>query len=88
MKLHEKIDKNPFLFFDIKVAFISQLKQAFLGPFLFLPTTEEGTVEDKKFINPKRGIREKFCIQKVGVTKVFLLVKMVSDFDFGHFLEK
>ena len=44
--------------------------------------------EDKKFINPKRCIREKFHLQKVGVTKVFLLVKVVSDFDFGHFLEK
>ena len=44
--------------------------------------------EDKKFINPKRCIREKFRLQKVGVTKVFLLVKVVSNFDFGHFLEK
>ena len=44
--------------------------------------------EDKKIINPKRCIREKFCLQKVGVTKVFLLVKVVSDFDFGHLLEK
>ena len=44
--------------------------------------------EDKEFINPKRCIREKFGLQKVGVTKVFLFVKVVSDFDFGHFLEK
>ena len=35
-------------------------------------TTEEGFVEDKKFISPKRFIREKFCLQKVGVTEVFL----------------
>ena len=57
------------------------------GHFLFLHTTEEGAVEDKKFISPKRFIREKFGLQKVGVTEVFLLVKVVSDFDFGHFLE-
>ena len=50
-------------------------------------TSEEGSVEDKKFISPKRFIREKFRLQKVGVTEVFLLVKVVSDFDFGHFLE-
>ena len=51
-------------------------------------TTEEGFVEDKKFISPKRFIREKFRLQKVGVTEVFLWVKVVSDFDFVHFLEK
>ena len=72
----------------MKIFFHILIKATFLGPFLFLPTTEEGADEDKKFINPKRCIREKFRLQKVGVTKVFLLVKVVSDFDFGHFLEK
>ena len=44
--------------------------------------------EDKKFINPKRCIREKFHLQKAGVTKVFFLVKVESDFDFGHLVGK
>ena len=38
-------------------------------------------------MNPKRSIREKFRLQKVGVTKVFCIVIVVFNFDFGHFLE-
>ena len=72
----------------MKICFHISIEATFFGPFLFLHTTEEGAVEDKKFISPKRFIREKFRLQKVGVTEVFLLVKVVSDFDFGHFLEK
>ena len=71
----------------MNICFHISIEATFLGHFLFLHTTEEGAVEDKKFISPKRFIREKFCLQKVGVTEVFLLVKVVSDFDFGHFLE-
>ena len=44
--------------------------------------------KEKKFISPILCIQEKFRLQKVGVTKVFFIVKVVSDFDFGHFLEK
>ena len=72
----------------MKICFDISIEATFFGPFLFLHTTEEGTVEDKKFITPKRFIREKFRLQKVGVTEVFLWVKVVSDFDFGHFLKK
>ena len=72
----------------MKIFFHIFIEAPFWGPFLFLYTTEEGAVEDKKFITAKWCIREKFRLQKVGVTEVFLLVKVVSDFDFGHFLEK
>ena len=68
--------------------FSSKNKNGFLSTFLRSFVQFEEADEDKKFINPKRCIREKFRLQKVGVTKVFLLVKVVSDFDFGHFLEK
>ena len=34
---------------------------------------EKGNVRDKKFIPPKVCIREKLRLQKVGVTKIFLL---------------
>ena len=33
------------------------------------------------------SIRQIFGLQKVGVAAVFLLLKVVSKFDFGHFLE-
>ena len=59
----------------MKICFHISIEATFFGPFLFLRTTEEGAVEDKKFISPKRFIREKFRLQKVGVTEVFLLVK-------------
>ena len=72
----------------MRIFFHISFEATFLGPFLFLHATEEGFIEDKKFISPKRFIREKFRLQKVGVTEVFLWVKVVSDFDFVHFLEK
>ena len=77
---HRRDSRNSYV--DISI------EATFFGPFLFLHTTEEGAVEDKQFITPKWWDREKFHLQKVGVTEVFLLVKVVSDFDFGHFLEK
>ena len=72
----------------MKIGFHITIEATFFGPFLFLHTTEKGAVEDKKFISLKRLIREEFRLQKVGVTEVFLWVKVVSDFDFVHFLEK
>ena len=44
--------------------------------------------EDKKIQTQKWCIREKFRHQKLGVTKGFFILKVVSDFDFDHFLEK
>ena len=43
---------------------------------------------DKKIQNQKWCIVEKFQPQKLGVTKDFFIFKVVSDFDFNHFLEK
>ena len=72
----------------MNICFHISIEATLLGHFLFLHTTEEGAVEDKKFISPKRFIREKFRLQKVGVTKVFFISKSGTDFDFDHFLEK
>ena len=41
-------------------------------------TTEEGSVEDKKFISPKRFIREKIRLQKVGVT-LYVKSRPIND---------
>ena len=43
---------------------------------------------DKKFIFSKWCIWEQFRPQTLGVTKGFFILKVVSDFDFDHFLEK
>ena len=43
---------------------------------------------DKKIQTQKWCIVEKFRPQKLGVTKGFFILKVVSDFDFDHFLEK
>ena len=51
-------------------------------------TTEEGSIEDKKFISPKRFIREKFRLQKVGVTEVFFWSKSGVRFSFRAFFGK
>ena len=40
----------------------------------------------KKFTVLKWCIWDKFRLQKLGVTKGFFKVKVLSDFDFGHFL--
>ena len=42
---------------------------------------------DKKIQTQKWCIAEKFRPQKLGVTKGFFILKVVSDFDFDHFLE-
>ena len=39
----------------------------------------------KKFTVLKWCIGDKFCLQKLGVTKGFFKVKVLSDFDFGDF---
>ena len=72
----------------MKIFFHISIEATFLGPFLFLHTTKEEAVEDKRIITPKWCIREIFHLQKVGVTEVFFRVKVVLNFDFGHFLEK
>ena len=41
--------------------------------------------EDKKIQTQKWCIREKFRHQKLGVTKGFFKVEVLSDFDFGDF---
>ena len=43
---------------------------------------------DKKIQTQKWCIVEKFRPQKLGVTKGFFILKVVSNFDFDHFLEK
>ena len=40
----------------------------------------------EKFTVLKWCIRDKFRLQKLGVTKGFFKVKVLSDFDFGQFL--
>ena len=70
----------------MKICFHISIEAIFFGPFLFLHTAEEGSVEDKKFISPKRFIGEKFRLQKVGVVEVFLYYKVVSIFHFEQFL--
>ena len=48
-------------------------------PFTFL---------SKNIVFCKISVVKKFRLQKVGVAAVFLLIKVVSKFDFGHFLDK
>ena len=43
---------------------------------------------DKKIQTQKWCIAEKFRPQKLKVTKGFFIFKVVSNFDFDHFLEK
>ena len=43
---------------------------------------------DKKIQPQKWCIAEKFRPQKLGVTKGFFILKVVSNFDFDHFLGK
>ena len=42
----------------------------------------------QKIQTQKWCIAEKFRPQKLGVSKGFFILKVVSDFDFDHFLEK
>jgi hypothetical protein len=42
---------------------------------------------NKKFISQIWNVRIKFCLQKVGVAAVFLIVKVVSTFYFDQFLD-
>ena len=65
--------------------FRSKNENWFLSTFLRSFVQFEEADEDKKFINPKRCIWEKFRLQKVGVVAVFYTKKVVSDFHFGRF---
>ena len=49
---------------------------------VFFCPTKKGPVIDKKFISPKRCIREKFHLQNLGVAEVFLL-ESGAQFSFG-----
>ena len=42
-------------------------------------------LEIEKFTVLKWCIGDKFCLQKLKVTKGILIVKVLSDFDFGNF---
>ena len=58
------------------------------GGFSVFHTKYTVILEDKKFQTQKWWIWEKFRHQKLGVTKGFFKVKVVSKFDFGNFLTK
>ena len=58
------------------------------GAFSVFYTKYSSIFGDKKIQTQKWCIVEKFRPQKVGVTKGFFILKVVSDFDFDHFLEK
>ena len=55
------------------------------GAFSVFHTKYTVILEDKKFQTQKWWIREKFRHQKLGVTKGFFKVKLLSNFDFGDF---
>ena len=58
------------------------------GAFSVFYTNYSSIFGDKKIQTQKWCIVEKFRPQKLGVTKGFFILKVVSDFDFDHFLEK
>ena len=58
------------------------------GAFPVFYTKYSSIFGDKKIQTQKWCIVEKFRPQKLGVTKGFFILKVVSDFDFDHFLEK
>ena len=58
------------------------------GAFSVFYTKYSSIFGDKKIQTQKWCIVEKFWPQKLGVTKGFFILKVVSDFDFDHFLEK
>ena len=58
------------------------------GAFSVFHTNYSVILGDKKIQTQKWCIAEKFRPQKLGVTKGFFILKVVSDFDFDHFLEK
>ena len=49
----------------------------FWGPFPLLYIREKEAADDKKFIAPKRGIGEKFHLQKIVVAAGIFIVKVV-----------
>ena len=57
------------------------------GAFSVFYTKYSSIFGDKKIQTQKWCIVEKFRPQKLGVTKGFFIRKVVSDFDFDHFLE-
>ena len=58
------------------------------GAFSVFYTNYSSIFGDKKIQTQKWCIVEKFRPQKLGVTKGFFILKVVSDFDFDHFMEK
>ena len=58
------------------------------GAFSVLHTKYSSIFGDKKIQTQKWCIAEKFQPQKFGVTKGYFILKVVSDCDFDHFLEK
>ena len=57
-----------------------------LRPILSLRLSQTRVIlKVKEFTISKRRIRDKFHLQKLGVTKDFFKVKVLSDFDFGDF---
>ena len=58
------------------------------GAFSVLHTKYSSIFGDKKVQTQKWCIAEKFQPQKFGVTKGYFILKVVSDCDFDHFLEK
>ena len=58
------------------------------GAFSVFHTNYSLILGDKKIQTQKWCIAEKLRPQKLEVTKGFFILKVVSDFDFNHFLEK
>ena len=58
------------------------------GVFSFFHTNYSVILEEKKIKTQKCCMAETFRGQKLGVTKGSFILKVVSDFDFDHFLEK
>ena len=69
---------------------ISKLWFFLLSKLLWLTTNMESQIrvilKVREFTISKWWIRDKFRLQKLGITKGFLKVKVLSDFDFGQFL--
>ena len=84
----QKLSKtNPWM--TLGLIFIIFFKNIILEHFsIFLYQIFVNFLETKKIQTQKWCIAEKFRPQKLGVTKGFLILKVVSDFDFNHFLEK
>ena len=63
-------------------------KKYHFGLFPVFHTNYSVILGDKKIQTQKWCIAEKFGRQKLGRKKGFFILKVVSHFDFDHFLEK